>query len=72
MPAVGEPREVPDLAKLRDEFETQKRRVREAGDVESIQRLAELERRASDPSYWENAPTVAEQLSDHLKRLGIK
>ena len=63
---------MPDLAKVRDEFEALKRRVQDAGDVDSIQQLAELERRASDPVYWENAPTVVEQLSDHLKRLGIR
>jgi hypothetical protein len=62
----------PDLARLRREFETEKRRVLETGDSESIERLAVLERDAADASYWANAPSVVEQLSDHLKRLGIK
>ena len=72
MSAAGKPGEVPDLARIRDEFETLKRRVREAGDLERLQQLEDLERRASEPSFRENAPTVAEQLSDHLQRLGIK
>ena len=72
MSAIRGPRETPDLARLRTEFEIEKRRVEESGDAESIRRLAELEARASDPSFWENAPSALAQLSDHLKRLGIK
>jgi hypothetical protein len=71
MSAVRKPGEVPDLAKIRDDFETLKQRVRDAGDLERLQELEDLERRVSEPSFREHAPTVAEQLSDHLKRLGI-
>jgi hypothetical protein len=70
--AVAEPRETPDLAKLRKEFESEKLRVLQSGDTESIERLAVLEQKADDPSFWESAPSVLAQLSDHLKRLGIK
>lgn len=62
----------PDLARLRNEFEAEKRRVLESGNEESIKRLEELERKAGDPAYWAEAPSVVEQLSDHLKRLGVK
>ena len=59
------------LSTLRAEFEAQRLRVLEAGDTDAIGELQELEQRAADPSYWDNAPSVLDQLSDHLKRLGI-
>lgn len=69
----AEPRDLgPDLARLRREFEAQKRRVRKLGDQASIDWLDELERKAQDPEFWEHPPSVLAQLSDHLERLGVK
>jgi len=59
------------MTALRRDFEAQKRRVHDAGDAGGIEQLEELERKAADPSFWESAPSVLDQLSDHLRRLGI-
>jgi len=58
-------------AALRASFEDQKRRVLEAGDEDAIAQINELERRAADQAVWDSAPSVLDQLADHLRRLGI-
>jgi hypothetical protein len=69
----AEPRDLaPDLVKVRREFEELKRRVRESGDLDSIDWLNEFERNAQDLEFWKRPPTAIEQLHDHLKRLGVR
>lgn len=61
----------PDLGRLRREWEDEKRRIREAGDPESLEWLQRIEREEKDGTLMD-CPPVLEQLSDHLKRLGVK
>ena len=71
MASISRPGSAANLGELRREWDDEKRRIREAGDPESLAWLEKIEREADNGTLFD-CPPVLDQLSHHLKRLGVK